>query len=112
MTCGPTSPSTGVQVKVLLTGLPAVGSPGVIVAPLGRPATLSVTDWTGTSGSDAETPNEISCPVVTGSVDPHTGAIKTGGTPVFATSWMKKSTAIVPMTVPTPFFSSMVTCVE
>src|SRR5258706_6584169 len=27
MTCGPTSPSCGVQLKVLLTGLPEVGSP-------------------------------------------------------------------------------------
>ena len=50
----PTWERSGVQENTLLTGLPVVGSGGVMVAPAGRPATFSVTT-SPASGSDAVT---------------------------------------------------------
>ena len=109
----PTWERSGVQENTLLTGLPVVGSGGVMIAPDGRPATFSVTT-SPASGSDAVTVVLAGTPA--GRVSSEllqAGCENTGGSFTSGTSWMKKSTATRPLSaLVTGSRSSMITWVE
>jgi hypothetical protein len=107
----PACARVGVQLNVLLTGFPVVGSGGVIAAPVGSPTTFSVTT-SPASTSDAVAWKLTAWPVFATTVEPHVGELNDGVWFTMGTSWMKKSTAIFDLTAFPAVRSSMVTCVE
>jgi hypothetical protein len=81
MTWEPVWFAAGVQLKTLCTGLPDVGSAGVIVAPAGNAVLVRVTVFPA-SASEALTVKVNACPTFAVNVVPHVGVGETnsGGT--------------------------------